>query len=174
MLSPLPYITFVAFCFLLGKLVHVHHIHIQIWSIMRKAVIALGSRWPKEVWRPIMLESCHVNFSNQVFSFSWLLLFLCIPESSVVGLERISLGLEITIVYVIAFQKTAFVTKWPWCLALAHLHLCSHYSTKLLHFVDSISGVWFWNIVEVQRLCVLFGSQQSALFVVGHNYLLND
>lgn len=174
MLTALPYLTFVACCFLLGNLVHVHCIHIQIWSIMRKAFIRPRIQTPCEVWRPIMLESSHVNFSNQAFSFPWLFLFVRIPESSDVGLERIPLGLKITIVYVIAFQKTAFVTKWPWCLALAHLHLCSHYSTKLLRFVDSISGVWFWNIVEVQRLCVLFGSQRNALFVVGQNYLLND
>lgn len=47
------------------------------------------------------------------------------------------------------------------------------YCTKLLHFGDSISGVWSWNTVEVQRLCPFWVSAK-CLIHGGPKYLLND
>ena len=132
-----------------------------------KHLSGVGSRFLM-VWWPIMLElSCKFIQPSVLFLLTFLLCvhpwkLWCETWAGISGAQN-----HHSLCH--SFPKGSFVTEWPWCLASAHLHLCSHYITKLLRFVDSISGVWFWNIVEVQRLYVLSGFQQNALLVVGHN-----
>lgn len=113
---------------------------------------------------------------------SWAFMGLCIipftlplcvhPWQLWCGTWTDAFGAPITLADVIAFQETAFVTGCPRCLALAHPHLCSHYRTKLFHYVESTSGVWSWNIVEVQRLCHFWVTEKC--FIHGAPYIFAE
>lgn len=110
----------------------VHHTPTWSWSLRRKRLArpqnensyqSLGARHNRILsWK---CTGCSVLLP-------WAFPLWEHPQRLDVGLELISLVLKITIMDVIAFQRTAFVTRGHWCLALAHPHLCSQDSTEFI------------------------------------------